>query len=496
MEEGGRIFFSNIGRSMEVEDEIELLSVGIDFGSATSHLVFSKIVLERLDTRYIVVERTLLHQSEILLTPYLDDESIDAATLGRFVVEQYRAAGITPEAVDTGALILTGVAARRANARAIGELFAAETGKFVVVSAGDGLETTLAAFGSGAVARSTAGDFGLLNIDIGGGTSKLALCRKGTVEAISAIDVGARVITMDAARRVERIEEAGRHFAQLAGIALVKGEPLAPADEQVIVDLMVDALLAAIGVAPPCAELTSLYRLPPLPPSAPDALTISGGVSEFFYADSASSFDDLGPTLAKTLRARLRDLGGRVERPAEGIRATVIGASQYTVQVSGSTIFVEPLSVLPLRNVPVIKPAIPFGELIDPPAVADAIRKALVRLDLGQPEQVIACYYSWDGPATFGRLDAFCRGVIDGLGVADAPDPLLVLIGKGDVGGLVGIHCHHELHVERIISIDGIELDELDFIDVGTMLEASGAVPVVVKSLIFPGQGLGGGAGQ
>lgn len=491
-DEEGRIFFSNIGRSMEVEDEIELVSVGIDIGSATSHLAFSKIVLERLDTRYMVVERTLLHQSEILLTPYLDNESIDAATLDRFVVEQYRAAGIEPDAVDTGALILTGVAARRANARAIGDLFAAETGKFVVVSAGDSLETTLAAFGSGAVARSAGGGGGILNIDIGGGTSKLALCRNGSVEAISAIDVGARVITMDAGRRVERIEEAGRHFARMAGVTLAQGEPLTQAGEQAIADLMADALLSAIGLAPPGPDPKSLYRLPPLPPVSFDTLTISGGVSEFFYADSPRGFDDIGPTLAKTLRARLGDLGIHVERPAEGIRATVIGASQYTVQVSGSTIFVAPLSALPLRNMPVIKPTFSLEEVVDPAAVADAIRAALTRLDLDGAEQLIACYYTWDGPATFARLDGFCRGVVDGLDVAGAEDPLLVLIGKGDVGGLVGIHCHRELNIERIVSIDGIELDELDFIDVGSMLEASGAVPVVVKSLVFPGQGLGG----
>ena len=151
-EEGGRIFFSNIGRSMELEDEIQLTSVGIDIGSSTSHLAFSRIVLERLDTRYMVVERTLLHQSDVLLTPYRSDDAIDAEALASFFEAQYEAAGLKPEDIDTGALILTGVAVRRSNARAIGEIFSAQTGKFVVVSAGDGLETTLAAFGSGAVA--------------------------------------------------------------------------------------------------------------------------------------------------------------------------------------------------------------------------------------------------------------------------------------------------------------------------------------------------------
>jgi len=74
--------------------------------------------------------------------------------LGAFIDGQYELAGVDPRAIDTGALILTGVAVRRSNARAIGELFAAQAGKFVSVSAGDALEATLAAFGSGACARS------------------------------------------------------------------------------------------------------------------------------------------------------------------------------------------------------------------------------------------------------------------------------------------------------------------------------------------------------
>ena len=178
---GGRVFFSNVRRSLEEEDEIRLVSVGVDIGSSTSHLVFSRLVLERLDNRYIVSEREIVHESDVLLTPYADDMTIDAVALGKFINKQYELAGLDPAAIDTGALILTGVAVRRSNARAIGELFAAQTGKFVSVSAGDGLETTLAAFGSGAAARSIREQLRVMNIDIGGGTSKVAVCDDGDV---------------------------------------------------------------------------------------------------------------------------------------------------------------------------------------------------------------------------------------------------------------------------------------------------------------------------
>src|SRR6266850_2883002 len=153
-EDGGRIFFSSTGRSLVEEDEIVVLSVGVDIGSSTSHLVFSRIVLERLDSRYVVTTRETFYESDILLTPYTEEETIDAEKLGAFIQKQYGFAKVEPNEIDTGALILTGVAVRRKNARAIADLFAAQTGKLVAVSAGDSLETVMAAYGSGAAARS------------------------------------------------------------------------------------------------------------------------------------------------------------------------------------------------------------------------------------------------------------------------------------------------------------------------------------------------------
>jgi ethanolamine utilization protein EutA len=174
--------------------------------------------------------------------------------------------------------------------------------------------------------------------------------------------------------------------------------------------------------------------------------------------------------------------------PAEGIRATVIGASQYTSQVSGSTIFVSPLDVLPLRNLPVIAPAFALdADTIDSATVAAAIRTALLHLDLMESESPVAIFAPWAGSATFQRIDAFCRGVADGLGGLVQRGLPVVLAGDGDVGGLLGIHLREEMKLANpVISIDGLELKQFDFIDIGEMLESSGAVPVVIKSLIFP----------
>jgi ethanolamine utilization protein EutA len=490
---GGRVFFSNVRRSLEFEDEIRLLSVGVDIGSSTSHLVFSRLLLERLDNRYVVCERVVLHESQVLLTPYAEDQTIDADALRVFVDRQYTQAGLTPEQIDSGALILTGVAVRRRNARAIGDLFAAQAGKFVAVSAGDALETTLAAFGSGAAARSIRDGARVMNIDVGGGTTKIAVCEGGAVVEQTALDIGARILSFDAGGRVLHVEPAALRLAAEVGLELSLGGTPASAGLHAMVERMAERLFEALrGGRAVSAATASLLRLAPLGGTRPpDVLCFSGGVAEYIYGRTTEAYGDLGPALAVAIARRLRDWGPRIVTPDQGIRATVVGASQYTIQVSGSTIFVQPQSALPLRNLPVVTPTLPLqGELLDPGAIAAAVQAALQAMDLQDGERAVALCYRWQGSATYARLDAFCRGLAKGLApLLDLGLPL-VLVGDGDIGGLVGIHAHSELGLgNAVVSIDGIVLHAFDFIDIGALLETSGAVPVVIKSLVFPASG-------
>jgi ethanolamine utilization protein EutA len=488
-EQGGRIFFSSTGRSLEGEDEICILSVGVDIGSSTSHLVFSRIVLERLDSRYVVTERETFYQSDILLTPYTSEDAIDADALGAFFEKQYENAMVDPDEIDAGALILTGVAVRRSNARRIGELFARQAGKLVAVSAGDALETVMAAYGSGAAARSIRDGAAVMNVDVGGGTSKIAVCHEGRVAAITAIDVGARLVCTDAAGRITRLEEAGRRFGEDLDLKLEIGGALAPRDTQRLAARMADSLFDAMKGGAPRIAATDLLRLDPLAFAGRiDTVTFSGGVSEYVYGWESSNFGDLGGQLAAEIRNRVTGAAMRLEPPVQGIRATVIGASQYTTQLSGSTIFVSPLDTLPLRNLPVIAPDFALdGEAIASTKVAAAIQKALLHLDLTESESPVAIFVPWQGSATFHRLDAFCRGVVEGLRGLLMRGLPVVLAGDGDVGGLLGIHFREEMKLANpVISIDGLELKQFDYIDIGEMLESSGAVPVVIKSLVFP----------
>jgi ethanolamine utilization protein EutA len=493
-DQGGRIFFSSTGRTLETDDEVCLLTVGVDIGSSTSHLVFSRIVLERLDSRYVVTEREAFYASDILLTPYSEGETIDAEALGAFIGKEYADAKVDPDEIDTGALILTGVAVRRANARAIGELFARQAGKLVAVSAGDSLETVMAAYGSGAVARSIRDRCTVMNVDVGGGTSKIAVCAEGRVIDATALDVGARLLCLAPDGRILRVEDAGRRYGAELGLDLRAGGMLTLEQGRAIASLMADRLFDAMRGGAPVVGGGNLLRTDALSHRAPaDALQFSGGVSEFIYGNEHGKFGDLGPLLAAEIRARAEKFCPRIEPSVEGIRATVVGASQYTIQLSGSTIYVAPLDALPLRNVPVIAPVLALdAETVDAAAIARAVEAMLRRLDLGGGEQPVALFVPWRGSATFQRLDAFCRGAVEGLTAILSRGHPLVLAGDGDVGGLLGIHLREEMKIANpIVSIDGLELKEFDYIDIGAMLDSSGAVPVVIKSLIFPAD-LGG----
>src|ERR1700739_4056351 len=138
-----------IARTIWDQDNVAFTTVGIDVGSSTSHLLFAKVALQRqsqgLSSRFVVIGREIVWRSPILLTPFLPDGTIDAEALGAFIRGCYADAGFTQSAIDSGAVILTGEAIKRKNARAIDELFAAAAGQFVCATAGHKLEARLAA---------------------------------------------------------------------------------------------------------------------------------------------------------------------------------------------------------------------------------------------------------------------------------------------------------------------------------------------------------------
>ena len=475
-------------------DNVRLTTVGVDVGSSTSHLLFARLHLQRLtqslSSRFVVVEREVLHRSPILLTPYRpDDGLIDVQALARFVDAAYAEAGLTPEDVDTGAVILTGAALERANARAVAELFAGTGGKFVCASAGHNLEGILAAHGSGAVALSHQRGETLLHVDVGGGTTKLGLLRDGEVLATAAVHVGGRLVAFDAEDRVTRIEPSARLVAQALGIPLSLGARLAPRDRRRLAGALADILVDYLGGREP-SELGRAFLLTqPLELNGhrPTALTFSGGVAEYIYGREPTRYGDLGPDLAEALQQAAEQ--GRLPAPpvplGEGIRATVLGASQFSVQLSGNTVHISDPSVLPLRNLPVVYARLESATP-DAAAVAEAIRNGFVRLDLVEGEHAAAVALPWRGEPHYANLRALADGIARAMPRSLAAGFPLVIALDGDIGASLGGILTEELDVRApMVSIDGLQLVELDYVDIGEVILPANVVPVVVKSLAF-----------
>ena len=473
------------------QDTLQLRTVGIDIGSSTSHLLFARVTLQRLtegfSSRFVVVAREVLWRSPIRLTPFLPDGTIDAHALDHFIHDAYHAAGLHRRDIDSGAVILTGEAIKRRNARAIDELFAGESGKFVCATAGHQMECLLAAHGSGATAISARRRQCGLHVDIGGGTTKLALVDRGEVVGVAAFAVGGRLLARDADGSWSRIDDSARLVARELGLEPVPRtfadaaarEAVCERLAAVVVDQIAGTGLDALGRA---LELTD-----PLPRTAvPDYITFSGGVSEYIFGRETGDFGDIAaPLAAAVVRELQRRVKLRIVEPLERIRATVIGASQFTVQVSGKTIHLPDPGVLPVRNIPVVHLADALAEQASELQVAEGFAAA-ARLQGLEPSDLLALSFTWHGEPEHARLLAVARGIVRFAAPGGRRDKPLFLVIDGDVGASLGPILREEAGLQgELVSIDGVQLRPLDFVDVGGPIEPPGVVPLVIKSLLF-----------
>ena len=476
-----------------IADHVSLETVGIDIGSSGTQVIFSRVNLRRLGeeltSRYYVVSRETLFQSPVALTPYASEERIDGEKLGAIIDDAYAAARIGPDEIDTGVVILTGEALRRENAQAIAALIAEKGGDFVCATAGHHMESMLAAYGSGAARVSSDEGKRILNIDIGGGTTKLGLVENGKVTATAAVHVGGRLQVVDEGGTIVRLDPAGKHHAKRAGFTWNRGDRVADADMDKVADTMADALVAAITARPLPHDIAHLYLTDPIAELGRiDGIMFSGGVGEYVYGRETRDFGDMGRRLGRAVRARI-DAGAFPWPflPAhECIRATALGASEYSVQLSGNTSYIStPGVLLPRRNLQVLQPPYVCTNTIDPDAVARAIRSHIVAFDVEDARE-IALAFRWQGAPAYERLAAFADGIRRGLADRIARGQALYIMLDGDVAQTLGHILRDEMEVKsELLVIDGVVLWDFDYIDLGRIRMPSNTVPVTIKSLVF-----------
>jgi ethanolamine utilization protein EutA len=460
-----------------------LTSVGIDIGSSTSHLMFSELRIgypSPHQRKPQVLERRVIARSPVLFTPFAGDWNIRADPLRELIDLTFQQAGLRREQIDTGAVIITGEAARRSNAAKIARLFSEDSGRFVCATAGPTLETLMAAHGSGAVLKSREAGSTIMNIDVGGGTTKISIVESGRVTNTMAVNIGARLIAHDGSGTVRRLEKAGRCVLEDLGCRLDIGDKVDEHLRARLAERMARALfelLTAGKIAWPDLLITPpLRHLPGI-----DGVLFSGGVSEYIYGRERTAFGDLGPDLGREMRNQTVARGFTMIESSEGIRATVIGASQYTVQPSGETIYIPNPAVLPLRNLRVVRVRVDWQSPVEERA-RTAVRRALQTRDaevLGEP---FALAFSSPPFIGYGSIQELAHGVQRALVELKPDDRPRLLVFEQNVARVVGEMLASEWNLP---CVDEISLSELDFIDVGEVVSEEGFVPVVVKSLAF-----------
>ncbi len=475
-------------------DNVTLRSVCIDIGSAATQILFSRMHLRRqavdLSTRYLVVLRETLYESPISLTPYRSETLIDDRALGALIDDAYRTARLHPDDIDTGVVILTGEALRRQNAERIARILSEKCGELVCAAAGHHMEAMLAAHGSGAVQASYDRGERMLNIDVGGGTTKLSVIDKGKVLSTAAIHIGGRLVAVNDNGQIERLDPAGQTHAARAGLTWRVGDAVTDAELAIVAESMANDLVAALTKPTPPPDVMELYLTDPISELTKiDSVVFSGGVAEFFYDREHRDFGDLGRRLGQALRRRVDsgELPWMLLSNSQGIRSTALGGSEFTAQLSGNTGYIsDPKALLPRRNIQVVRPDFDFTDDFDVDRLVAAIHQHMEMFDLDGTDADIVLAFQWEGSPEFRRISALAEAIRQGMAERISQGKPIYVILNADIALNLGAVLREDLHIaSEVMIIDGLTLWDFDYVDLGKMRLPSCTVPVTIKSLVF-----------
>jgi ethanolamine utilization protein EutA len=470
-------------------NEIEILSVGVDVGSSTSHLAFSNLVLKRdqrsVTRRFNIQERNIIYEGRIIHTPLLDDNTIDIVRLTDFFKEEYKRADIDPADIQTGAVIVTGESARKQNARQIAEALSNDAGRFVAATAGPNFESLIAAMGSGAATRSKDDNKTILSCDIGGGTSNIAISRNGEILSTSCLSVGGRLLGVDSEGKIWRLDEPAAKVMENLGLKHEIGDVISKVDIDGIAEKFAE-ILFEVMTGPATSPLARRLMLTAdLNFAGPiDEYSFSGGVAELMYG-GLNNFDDIGHILADKIKLLTTELSAPVIELPNKIRATVIGAGAYSLSISGCSGFRDDEISFPIRNVPVMRVDVDQSKLSSEHIITQ-INASFQRFDLSEGDEVIALYFKNPVRVSYPQLELFAKSIERALTNTIQNKLPVILIFETDIACSVGNVIRRETRLKtNLLSLDELMLKEGDWVDIGEPLVDGQVFPVTVKSLVF-----------
>lgn len=468
-----------------------LLTVGIDLGTSTTQLVLSELTVENFASAFTVPrisisDKKVIYRSDIIFTPLLNQSEIDAEPIKAFVAEQYRQAGIHKQDIQMGAVIITGETARKSNANNVVRALSGYAGDFVVATAGPDLESIIAGKGAGAQTYSETKRKPVVNLDIGGGTTNLAVFKDGEVIDTACFDIGGRLIKLDQQQKITYIAPKIQEIINKKGLTLHLGDQATEQNLLPIISELVAVLENSIGLGTQSPFYQLLVTNHPLRKGEElPIVTFSGGVADCLNTTSTNLFKygDIGLLLGKYLRKSLIFSEKEVLESAETIRATVVGAGSHTAEISGSTIAYRE-QILPVKNIPILKLA-QEDETLTVTELGQRIQEKLNWHRIEETPQIALAIRGMNNP-TFADIQRYGQGIVEGLANLVAEQiPIIVMVDEDMAKALGHALSAHLPKDYPFICLDSVKVENGDYVDIGLPVAEGAVLPVIVKTLVF-----------
>ena len=477
-------------------DKTAILSVGIDVGTSTTQVVFSKLQMDNAGgyfsvPRVAIVDKEVVYKSEVYMTPLKTDVLIDTDALRNIVAAEFRKAGYRPEDTDSGAVIITGESARKENSDAVLKSLSDFAGDFVVSAAGPDMESLIAGKGSGAWQYSMDHHCRVANLDIGGGTTNVVLFEDGETLARGCLDIGGRLICMNPQGIITKVSPAAAVMAQAAGVSVSVGDRCDELKLTAVTRQMAAALNAYLGVG--TKDIDAILRQIKTPgssdfpvPEKVQAVFFSGGVADLIYHESADTwaYGDIGVLLGRAIRESRLFTDFQKMEPGETIRATVVGAGTYTTTISGSTITYSD-DIFPLKNIPVIKLDEELQEACFAGETEPVIRRIQWVLGQNDEEHFILAMPGKRNPG-YMEMKRAAASIRQSMDRVQPPGEPILLVIESDIAKAMGQMIRQQPDLKRqVVAIDSIHVEDGEYVDMGKPMMNGMVIPVVVKTLIF-----------